>query len=64
MNLSTDDPRSVCEKCGHPVGDHHIIMGCQHLTPMYDHPGWLRMHVRCECKEGVEARPPCHGIEP
>lgn len=48
--LAARRQRAKCPFCRHRRGDHHDIVGCQHLTPRYDDRGWLRQHDRCECR--------------
>jgi hypothetical protein len=46
---------ALCPDCNHRVGAHHVICGCQHLTPYYNENGVLKLHDRCKCRKGVEA---------
>lgn len=53
------DPAQPCADCGHKVGDHHRICGCQHMEPRYV-DGWLKQHDKCGCRSHVDVQA-CYG---
>jgi hypothetical protein len=47
----------ACDECGHRMGDHQYIVGCQHLEPVYSELGYLQRHDKCKCKTSVVGWP-------